>query len=132
MNALGTLSSDGWVIDGGIILNRLFAYFHIMDPSQTVLYKNNIASYSELVKKYGNEPDELANNIESSFGDMVRKYFDNVNLTVNHDHDSMATTYGIFIQCTVTDENGTYDLSKTIEIDGNTVTSIMDDMEGTL
>jgi hypothetical protein len=71
----------------------------------------------------------LAGYVETSLERLFNAYFDQVDLTVNLDEDSMnadTSTFKLYIMGTVIQDGKPYDLSKMLQIDNAKFSSVTD------
>jgi hypothetical protein len=120
------LSLDGWVNEPLKVANKLLMDFFTSLHSQSNLFMNNIHSYSHLIYKYGDRPNELTDNIKI----VLSKYFSDMFDSVEVDTSVVASdsvTRAITIALRFTDSRGqVYDITKLFEISNLTINRVID------
>ncbi len=120
------LSADGWVNEPLKVANRLLLDFFTSLHSQSNLFMNNINSYSQLVYKYGDRPQDLADNTRSVLSKYFSDMFDSVEVTTEI-ITSDTVTKQITIALKFSDSSGqVYDITKLFEMSNLTINKVID------
>ena len=114
-----TLSGAGWVEDLSARATRLFEYFLVSEDIQTEFYKGNIASFADLMKKYGNKPATMADETETVLLHYFRRSFEQVDVNVTYnDIQEKPGQYNLDIDLTIREDDALYGLGALLELSG--------------
>lgn len=99
---LPTLSSSGWVEELAEKADKLMSYFLIAEESQTSMYRGQITSLTSLLRLNSNDEYALRSDVRDSLEAYLRRYFDDVDVTVNITENADIGKHGLDIELDVT------------------------------
>lgn len=77
-NAVGTMSTDGWVFGVKQRIDRLFAYWLANQKSQSYLSHDSIASFQYDIQQNSDSPERLAQSAGNNLQTYLEGHFDAV------------------------------------------------------
>lgn len=80
MDKFQIVTLSGVITDPRAGLNYIMSCFFFSKVSQTVLFKDSVISLPALIKKYGNDPIDMASAVESNLDTLLRRYFSMVSV----------------------------------------------------
>lgn len=102
---LPTLGEAGWITSSRDKINYLLSYFYESQYSQTQFYYGNVSSMSYLLYKYGNEPDTMASEVESTLTAYLNRHVNNVTVECSATPtNSIQASINVYVA--FTDEQG--------------------------
>lgn len=110
-NVFPSLSTDGFVVDRGLILKKTMEMFFSTFENQSNVFP--VRSYKFIVNNFEHGM-EVANRIELELGAMYEVYFDTTNIKVDYslDVDKSIYFYSIGVICYY--DGKKYELTKTM------------------
>ncbi len=102
-----SLSDDDWITDPINILDRAVAYAFASNASQSIYFKDNITSVSDIFAGETKEANYIVNTLEEKLSALLSRYFDKilVSATLKDDKKHPGTIMvQLFVQ--VTDLSG--------------------------
>jgi len=117
-----TLTIDGFIKHPPVILNKIFEYFQLVDSDSSVAYFGEVYSLDKIIQNNINDMEGLKNEIESSLGNIMSRYFSEYEVDVSVDKlNGEKTVYKIKIDLTANIGSGVYTLSKNYLTNNNTM-----------
>lgn len=125
MKKIPTFTGSGWIEDISAAALKMFEYFLHSEDDQTTLYRGNIASFPDIVKKYGNSPREMAIETETVLLHYFRRSFEQVNVQVKWDDiPDRPGFFNITIDLTIREKGSFYSLGSLLELSGGELTGV--------
>lgn len=120
-SVLPSLSDEGFITNKEVIIAKLFKYFLASNYSQSNTFYGDISSLNYIIAT--NTPnDKMRTDLETTLIKLYGRYFDSVDFNVNIETDNTDVAK-IYIDGTLQDGTNTYNLSKTVAIQGSTITN---------
>ena len=120
-SVLPSLSDEGFITNKEVIRAKLFKYFLASNYSQSNTFYGDISSLNYIIAT--NTPnDKMRADLETTLIKLYGRYFDSVDFNVNIETDNTDVAK-IYIDGTLQDGTKTYNLSKTVAIQGSTITN---------
>ena len=120
-SVLPSLSDEGFITNKEVIIAKLFKYFLASNYSQSNTFYGDISSLNYIIAT--NTPnDKMRADLETTLIKLYGRYFDSVDFNVNIETDNTDVAK-IYIDGTLQDGTNTYNLSKTVAIQGSTITN---------
>lgn len=120
-SVLPSLSDEGFITNKEVIIAKLFKYFLASNYSQSNTFYGDISSLNYIIAT--NTPnDKMRADLETTLIKLYGRYFDSVDFNVNIETDNTDVAK-IYIDGTLQDGTKTYNLSKTVAIQGSTITN---------
>jgi hypothetical protein len=120
-SVLPSLSDEGFISNKEVIIAKLFKYFLASNYSQSNTFYGDISSLSYIIAT--NIPnDKMRTDLETTLIKLYGRYFDSVDFNVNIETDNTDVAK-IYIDGTLQDGVDVYNLSKTVAIQGSTITN---------
>lgn len=120
-SVLPSLSDEGFITNKEVIIAKLFKYFLASNYSQSNTFYGDISSLNYIIAT--NIPnDKMRADLETTLIKLYGRYFDSVDFNVNIETDNTDVAK-IYIDGTLQDGTNTYNLSKTVAIQGSTITN---------
>ena len=127
MDALPTLTVNGFTTNKAIIMLKLYEYFLSSDYSQSNIFQGKIASLKYILSEAKNT-NTLVTMATNALNDMYSCYFKTVQVDINVDETDASITLDINI--IATDESDTpHTLSKLIKVTDNNIIDFYDKQE---
>ena len=104
--SIATLGREGVITDPAKGLNYIMSCFFFSKFSQTVIYKGNVISLSNIIKQAGDDPLQLTRALEESITSLLDRYFKTVRVTVNATSGD-SPEISVDLQVSVIPNNGT-------------------------
>jgi hypothetical protein len=126
---IATLSLNGWVKSGSAKADYALAYFFSVNYSQTNLYRGQIASLQWLVFRYGQDPNNLSSQIQTTLTKYLQHcYPEGVYVTCSNNADSLTNpnnTYTLQLVIEIVEGGVTKSLGRLVNYQGSKVVSII-------
>lgn len=120
-SVLPSLSDEGFITNKEVIIAKLFKYFLASNYSQSNTFYGDISSLNYIIAT--NTPnDKMRADLETTLIKLYGRYFDSVDFNVNIETDNTDVAK-IYIDGTLQDGTKTYNLSKTVAVQGSTITN---------
>jgi len=128
MDALPTLSPEGFITNRTIMMTKLYEYFISSEQSQSNTFFGEVVSLKYIISEAAN-PTELQDMTLTALTKMYSKYFASVavDITVTSTDNTMAISVNIR---TVDDVAKTYQLSEIVNVTDNNITNHDTQQEG--
>lgn len=127
-----TLTLNGFISDPEILIIKLFEYFVTSDYSQSVFFYGNIASLNKILQEYGNDFNNVSNEVMVALDMLYNRYFKDVevNCYVEELKVNGNTIYNLKTDITVVDDNSiTHNLIKSIKTHNNKILNMDNNIE---
>ncbi len=124
-----SLDGSGYIHEPSLKVDAILACYAATQYSQSVLYKSIISSLSKDIQLCSQQWDKLPDFVQSSLNRLFSAYFDQVEISVQLDEDSMnadTQTFQLFIIGSVVQDNRTYDLSKLLQVTNAKFSNVTD------
>ena len=124
-----SLDGSGFINEPSLKVDAILACYSSTQYSQTVLYRDSISSISKDIQMSSQQWDKLPNYMQGSLERLFGAYFDNVDIKVNLDEDSMnaqTASFKLTIVGTLMQDNIAYDLAKLLTIDNAKFSKVTD------
>lgn len=117
--AVGTVSTRGWAKTTKEKITELMNHYTEAGYSQSVIYRDNIKSYSWSCAQYAQQPDLLAQQVEADLRRLYGNVFpEGAEAEVNYQFiDSNQIKYRIVISVRVMVGGEWFDATKALEVD---------------
>ena len=121
-----TLSTIGWVETIEKKGDRVLSYFFTSEYSQSTLYPGKISSLQYLVKEHGQNDVELQSRISDTLDGLLRRYFEQVSVTVRVSNISPEQPGKLIIRfrCIIRENGVEYSLGRQVELLDGTLNKI--------
>jgi len=124
-----SLSDDGWVFDPINILDRVIAYAFASNQSQSLHYKEEITSISEIFSKDTKEEGFIEDEISTKISDLLSRYFEAIEVSAKtKDNKDRPGTKDLLLYVEVTDTEGKKHKLSSVISNKNTKLSIITDI----
>ena len=124
-----SLDGSGYIREPSLKVDAILASYAATQYSQSVLYRDLISSLSKDLQMCSQQWDKLSGYVQTSLERLFNAYFDQVELNVSLDEDSMnadTSTFKLYITGVVVQDGKPYDLSKMLHIDNAKFSSVTD------
>lgn len=124
-----SMDGSGFITIPSLKADAILASYASTQHSQTVLYRNIISSLSKDIQLCSQKWDKLPDFVKTSLSRLFNAYFDQADVEVTIDEDTMNAdtgTFNMYIMATLTQDSKTYDLSKLLTITNNKFASVSD------
>lgn len=124
-----SLDGSGYIQDPNIKVDTLFANYAATQYSQTILFRDNISSFSKDIQLCSQQWEKLPEYIKVSLDRLFTAYFDQVDIYVELDEASMENNDGTFkllITGTVVQDTVSYELGKVMQVTNSRFSSVTD------
>lgn len=124
-----SLDGSGYIQDPNIKVDTLFANYAATQYSQTILFRDNISSFSKDIQLCSQQWEKLPEYIKVSLDRLFTAYFDQVDIYVELDEASMESNDGTFkllITGTVVQDTVSYELGKVMQVTNSRFSSVTD------
>ena len=120
------LSSAGWITDTSGKIDALLAHFFESMKSQTLVYGPNVSSLQFLLQQYGNNPNELTQNLERTLETYLGRYYDLAMVSVTNDAtiNNTNSVYGLKLYCSITENGQTYSVGNLLKVSNSKLTAV--------
>lgn len=117
--AVGTVSTRGWARTTKEKITELMNHYTEAGYSQSVIYRDNIKSYSWSCAQYAQQPDLLAQQVEADLRRLYGNVFpEGAEAEVNYQFiDANQIKYRIVISVRVMVDGEWFDATKALEVD---------------
>lgn len=119
--ALPMLTTEGWVVDPKLQLNRIFAHIFLTDYSQSNIYAGKVTSLQYIIAEQGPNTNNIPEKLEKAISTILKRYFDNVEVFVKEKPSTSSEDdkYNLTLEAIVYKENVSYDLKTGLVVDGS-------------
>lgn len=124
-----SMDGSGFIHEPSLKVDAILASYAATQYSQSVIYRDIISSLSKDLQRCSQQWDKLAGIVEGSLDRLFNAYFDQVEINVVLDEESMnadTSTFKLFIMGTVAQDGKPYDLSKMLQISNSKFSSVTD------
>ena len=124
-----SLDGSGFITDAALKIDAIFANYAATQYSQSVLYRSRISSFSKDVQMCSQQWRKLPDVMQGSLSRLFTAYFDQTDITVELDEDSMndeTATFQLFISGSVIQDNTAQNLSKVMQVTNAKFSSVTD------
>lgn len=115
------LEVDGVVKDPAQKANRLFQYYMRSYASQSTLYQGAVLSYYLDSRTSGMDPTAMVNKVKNSLETLFSPHFDQINISVRAVRKPNNPDYVIAISGKVIEGKVSYELSREINMNSDTI-----------
>lgn len=122
-----SLSTDGFIDQGNMIMNKLFEYFLASDYSQSNNFIGTIKSLKYLLSA-NMKPNDLANKVKEALYLLYSNYFDNVSVTCDVISEDRAK-YRIYIEIKGDRDGNRHTLSKELKSTDNKIDNFENEID---
>ena len=113
-NAIGTLSTRGWVIDAKQKLDQILAYYQAANPSQTIVFNGHVVSLQRAVADTAGNVNALVMRVKHDLGLVLSNNFpEGANVDVDYTTDETGAI-NLIISSQVNDNGTVYDIASAI------------------
>lgn len=124
-----SLDGSGYIYDPNIKIDTLFANYAATQYSQTILFRDNISSFSKDIQLCSQQWTKLPEYVKASLDRLFTAYFDQTDIYVELDESSMEAnnnTFKLLITGTVVQDAVNYELGKVMQITNAKFSSVTD------
>ncbi len=124
-----SLDGAGWIHDPALKVDMILANYASTQYSQTILYRNLISSFSKDIQLCSQQWNRLPETMLQSLDRLFTAYFDQVDITVDLDEDSMnaeTNSFQVLITGSLVQDGKNYDLSKVLQVTNSKFASVSD------
>lgn len=124
-----SLDGSGFITDPSLKIDYIMACYCSTQYSQTILYRNLISSFSKDIQLSAQQWEKLPGLVEASLNRLFSSYFDQTDIAVNIDDNSMdaaSSTFKLIIEGIVRQDGSSYQLSKELYVNHSKVSSVTD------
>jgi len=124
-----SLDGSGFITDAALKIDAIFANYAATQYSQTVLYRDRISSFSKDIQMCSQQWQKLPDVMQQSLNRLFTAYFDQTDITVELDENSMndeTATFQLFISGSVIQDNTAHNLSKILQVTNSKFSSVTD------
>ena len=128
-NPVPSLDGSSFITDPHLKIDAILANYASTNYSQTVLYRNAISSFSKDIQQCSQQWDKLPDSMQRSFDRLFTAYFDQTDILVDLDQDSMdqdTASFKIIITGSVTQDGIGYEIGKVLQITNTQFSSVTD------
>lgn len=121
-----SLSAPGWLLEISERADALMAYYITSEFSQSYLYYGKITSLPYHIKAYGSTPERLESRVEDDLGAYLRRYFEEVEITVRTDipNEQDPNRIDLRLDVIVLDNGYRYSLGRQIKIQNKRIAEV--------
>lgn len=124
---LPTLSDKAYVESTRTVLARLLGYYIATDYEQSLCFKQDLISLPKTYHDYINNPEEMGKAVELDITNILRPYYEHVEVETAVRFDSANSKADIGLYATVIDDFGVkVGLGKVVDIDPTGLGNIID------
>lgn len=124
-----SLDGSGYITDAALKIDAIFANYAATQHSQTILYRNRVSSFSKDIQLCSQQWNKLPETMQTSLDRLFTAYFDQTDITVQLDEDSMnedTASFKLYISGSVIQDNHSYELSKVMQVTNAKFSSVTD------
>ena len=114
-----SLDGAGWINDPALKVDAILANYASTQYSQTILYRSRISSFSKDLQLCSQQWNKLPETMQQSLDRMFTAYFEQVDISVELDEESMndeTKSFRVFITGSLAQDGKGYDLSKILQV----------------
>lgn len=133
--AIASMDGSGYITDPSAKIDYIMACYASTQYSQSLLYRDKISSFSKDIQMCSQQwellPDRMANNLNKMFS----AYFDNVEIMVRLDDDSMkdaSNEFKVYIEGIVSQDGKSHQLSRELFVNSTKFSSVSDFSNGNI
>ncbi len=128
-NPIPSMDGSGFITDPSLKIDYLMACYSATQYSQTILYRDIISSFSKDIQLSAQQWEKLPELVENSLSKLFTAYFDQTEITVSVDENSMEDNSSVFkliIEGIVRQDGTSYQLSKELYVNHSKLSSVTD------
>lgn len=124
-----SLDGSGFIRDAALKIDAILANYATTQFSQSILYRNRISSFSKDIQMCSQQWQKLPATMQASLDRLFTAYFDQTDISVDLDEESMndqTASFKIYIVGSVVQDNTSYELSKVLQVTNAKFSSVTD------
>jgi hypothetical protein len=128
-NRIPSMDGSGFITDPSLKIDYLMACYCSTQHSQTVLYRPLISSFSKDIQLSSQQWESLPGYVEASLSRLFTSYFDQTEIAVSIDENSMedgTSLFKLIIEGIVRQDGTSYQLSKELYVNHAKLSSVTD------
>lgn len=128
-NPFLSLDGAGFIDQPGLKVDAILATYAATQYSQSVLYLDIISSLTKDIQLASQQWERLPELMNASLNRLFSAYFDQVEIDVSLDENSMnaeTTSFKVYITGSVTQDGVMYDIAKLLQVDNAKFSEVSD------
>ena len=124
-----SLDGSSFITDPHLKIDAILANYAATQYSQSVIYRNIISSFSKDIQQCAQQWDKLPDSMQRSLDRLFTAYFDQCDVQVDLDQDSMDAdnaSFKITVVGSVTQDGVAYEIGKVLQITNTQFSSVTD------
>jgi hypothetical protein len=124
---LPSLSTNGWCFSSEKIADYLFSHFFLSDFSQTQIYKDNVSSFSYVIRENSADIRGTCSKLSSVLDSYFSHYFTDVHVEVREVPDNITPSsaeISIYVDFKDSEEN-TYSLGRILKMNNSIIEKVI-------